>query len=132
MTYMYINNFASDISIIARQKLTGFGEHWGVLLPNGIVAHSTDNKGPHYVTLQEFKAGKNIRMVRQVPPSEHNLTAWRIQQAISNPNGYHLIKNNCEIFANRVTGHPPESPQIKGWGFVFAIIGFAVLATKAA
>lgn len=132
MTFMHLNNFAADISIIARQKLTGFGEHWGVLLPNGIVAHNTDDKGPHYVTMQEFSAGKNIRIIRKVPPSEYESTLWRIQQELSNPKDYDLVTNNCEIFANRVTGHPPKSPQIMGWGFVFVIISLTVLATKAA
>ena len=105
MTPMFINNFASDISIIAREKLTGLGEHWGVLLPNGLVAHNTDDKGPHYVTLQEFQAGKSIKVIRKVPPAEHQSTFWRIQQEINNPQGYHLSANNCEIFANRVTGN---------------------------
>ena len=129
---MFINNFASDISIIAREKLTGLGEHWGVLLPNGYVAHNTDDKGPHYVTLQEFQAGKSIKVIRKVPPAEHQPTFSRIQQELSNPRGYDLLTNNCEIFANRVAGYTPESPQIKGWGFVFAIIGLTILATKAA
>ena len=129
---MFINNFASDISIIAREKLTGLGEHWGVLLPNGLVAHNTDDKGPHYVTLQEFQAGKSIKVIRKVPPAEHQSTFWRIQQEINNPQGYHLSANNCEIFANRVTGNIPESPQVKGWFFFLALIGFAALAIKAA
>lgn len=129
---MFINNFASDILIVARQKLIGFGEHWGVLLPNGYVAHSTDDKGPHYVSLQEFEAGRNIKVIRKVPPSEYHSTLQRIQQELSQPAGYDLFTNNCEIFANRVTGYTPESPQIKGWGFFFALIGIAVLATKAA
>jgi len=129
---MFINNFAFEISVIAREKLTGLGEHWGVHLPNGRVAHNTDDKGPHYVTLQEFQAGKSVKVIRKVPPAEHQLTLRRIQQEISNPRGYHLIANNCEVFANRVTGYTPESLQIKGWSFFFALIGIAVLAAKAA
>lgn len=128
---MFINNFASGISIIAREKLTGLGEHWGVLLPNGYVAHNTDDKGPHYVTLQEFNAGRNVTEIRKVSSSEYNATLLRIQQELSNPKGYDLLTNNCETFANRVTGYTSESPQIKMWGFIFAIIGLTVLAAKA-
>ncbi len=129
---MFINNFSSDIFIIARPKLNGIGEHWGVHLPNGWVAHNTDDKGPLYVTLQEFQAGKSIKVIRKVPPTEYNSTLMRIQQEINNPQSYHLSANNCDVFANRVTGYVPESPQVKNWVFFFALIGIVVLATKAA
>lgn len=63
----YLNSFTSGIAVIARPKLNGLGEHWGVLLPNGMVAHTTDDKGPHYVTYQEFAAGKQVKEIRKVP-----------------------------------------------------------------
>ncbi|MDE3022428.1 MAG: NC domain protein [Pseudomonadota bacterium] len=123
----YINPFNSGISIISRPKLSGFGDHWGILLPNGFVAHSTDDKGPHYVTYQEFAAGRPVKEIRKVPMSECRVTLQRIQQEITHPTGYSLLENNCEIFANRVTGSIPESPQVKGWGFMITLIGLLAL-----
>ena len=99
----------SGISLIARPKLSGPGEHWGVQLPNGIVAHSTSDKGPHYVTYEEFAAGKPVKKVREVPMSEYDATLGRIEQEVSRRTGYHLLDNNCETFANRVTGGVSES-----------------------
>jgi|WetSurMetagenome_2_1015567.scaffolds.fasta_scaffold50474_5 hypothetical protein len=129
---MHFQNSYAGIAVIARAKLSGLGEHWGVLLPNGLVAHNTDDKGPHYMTLQEFHGGKPVKVIRDVPQSEYHATHNRIQQELSQPMGYDLLTNNCEIFANRVTGYMPESPQVKGWAFFLGIVGLAILATRAA
>jgi hypothetical protein len=129
---MYMNAIAPSISIIAREKLTGLGQHWGVALPNDHVAHNTDDKGPHVVTLEEFAAGNPIWKVREVPLSEHNATLQRIQQELSAPMSYDLLKNNCETFANRVTGYVPESPSVKGVGFIFGLVTLTVLLAKTA
>ena len=125
------NTLASGILIIARPKLSGLGEHWGVKLPNGIVAHSTDDKGPHYVTYQDFAAGRPVKEIRTVPTSEHQATMQRIQQEISRPASYHLVENNCEIFANRVTGGVPKSPQVKEWAIAITLLAFVTLVAKA-
>ena len=53
---MYANTY-SRMAVIARDKLTGFGEHWGILLPTGYVAHNTDERNTHVVTFEEFAAG---------------------------------------------------------------------------
>ena len=133
MNYLapFTDEYSSVISIVSRPKLSGLGEHWGVHLPNGLVAHSTDDKGPHYVTYQEFAAGRPVKEIRKVPMSEYHPTMQRIQQELARPAGYHLIENNCEIFASRVTGGIPESPQVKGWAVLFAVVGFIALVAKA-
>jgi len=41
------------IRIISRPKLTGVGEHWGVQLTDGSVAHLTPD-GEHVVSFTEF------------------------------------------------------------------------------
>lgn len=127
----FTNEYASAISIVARQKLSGIGEHWGVRLPDGLVAHSTGDKGPHCVTYQEFAAGRPVKEIRQIPVSEYQATMQRIQHELARPAGYHLIANNCETFANRVTGGVPESSQVKEWVFVFAVLAFVTVVAKA-
>lgn len=126
----YLTSFASGIAVVARPKLNGLGEHWGVLLPNGMVAHTTDDKGPHYVTYQEFAAGKQVKEIRKVPLSERQATLSRVHHEITHPSAYDLLANNCEIFANRVTGGVPESQQVK-WGVLFSMACFAVFVAKA-
>jgi len=120
---MYLTNEVPKMAIIARQKLTGLGEHWGVLLPDGRVAHNTDAHGEHFVSYLEFAAGKEVKTIRRVPLEQQQQTLLRIHREISNPKGYHALQNNCEMFANRVTGQEPESPQVKGW-FILALAGF--------
>ncbi|HKB60165.1 MAG TPA: hypothetical protein VKC56_08995 [Gallionellaceae bacterium] len=122
---------SSAISLIVRPKLSGPGEHWGVHLLDGTVAHSTSDKGPHYVTYEQFTAGKPVKKVREVPMSEHDATLRRIEQEVSGRTGYHLLDNNCETFANRVTGGASESSQTREWTGFLAVLGILALIASA-
>lgn len=124
---MYVNT-NSRMAVIARDKLTGLGKHWGVLLPSGMVAHNTEERNTHVVTFDEFAAGKPVKVIREIPPSEHRGTYWRLQSELAASRPYDLIQYNCEIFANTVTGYEPESPQVKGW----ALIGLLALFVRIA
>ena len=45
----------------------------------------------------------------------------RIQAAVQSPTAptaYHSTKNNCQSFANRVTGEAPRSPAVEGVGLI--------------
>lgn len=123
---MYLNIMTTTISVIARPKLSGGGEHWGVRVGD-LVAHMTEDRGPHVVTYGEFAAGRPVREVRQVHPLEHNATLGRIRHEIANPTRYHLLDNNCEIFANRVTGYAPKSSQVQGLGVILGLAGLTAL-----
>ena len=114
-------NLRNKMAVIARKKLTGLGEHWGVLLPNGMVAHNTDDKNLEVIPYNQFAYGQNVKIIRFVPESEWRVTNWRIHQELLNGNKYHIIDNNCETFANRVTGQKAESPQINGIAFLSTI-----------
>lgn len=124
---MHLTNCFNDIAVIARPKLNGLGEHWGVRLPNGAVAHNTAEKGEHIVPFDDFARGKPVHEVRVVPRHRAQLTMWQIMHALSHPTGYDPLKNNCETFANRVTGEPAVSRQVNGW-LVIAAIGLCCLA----
>lgn len=129
--YNNLYNFLTpEMAVIARPKLTGLGEHWGVQLPGGNVVHITDDRGVHVVSYEEFEAGKQVRVVRRVPASKHQEALWRVHQEMANPKPYHLTENNCEMFANRITGHEPKSPQVQFWATVG--LGLAVLAAARA
>ena len=127
---MYLNNYVPQMAIIARQKLTGLGEHWGVLQTDGTVFHITQEHGVQVVPLQAFAVGKDVRTVRLIPPTEHQAVIWRIYQELMNPKAYHLLENNCEVVANRITGSQPQSPQVQFWAIV-AGLGFVALAAGA-
>lgn len=114
-----------NMAVIAREKLSGFGDHWGVQLPNGMVAHNTEERNVHLVTYEEFAAGKSVKVIREVPSSEHRGVMWRLQAELAAGRSYDLLQYNCEIFANMVTGYKPESPQVNGWLFV-ALLAFVV------
>jgi hypothetical protein len=119
------------VAVIARPKLSEVCDHWGVRLTDWTVLHTTQERGVHVVSYEEFEAGKPVRVVRRVPISEHQSVVWRMHQELANPKTYHLIENNCEILANRVTGHESKSPQVQFWTVV-AGLGLVALATARA
>ena len=114
------------MAVISRSKLSGLGEHWGVLLPNYQVAHCTQERNAHVVSLDEFARGLQIKLIREIPWSEQWGVNWRLQSELAASKPYNLVHYNCEIFANTVAGFNPESPQVNG----LAILGFVLFAAR--
>ena len=77
----FMNNadWLPSARIIARPKLTGLGEHWGVQLPNGYVAHHTQ-AGERLVTLNEFSEGRPVKEIKRVDPTQNVQTAVPLQR----------------------------------------------------
>ena len=118
----------SPISVISRPA-TGNLRHFGVLLPDGQVAHCTPQRGEHISTVEEFANGRDVKIERSVPAEKYWATLMRVISPMYVPKAYHLVSNNCEIFANRVTGEKEESPQLQGAMMLFGL--FAVVALVA-
>lgn len=100
-----------SLAVVSRRKAGAF-RHVGVLLPDGRVAHCSPGRGEHISSIEEFAAGEDINIERLVSELESAATTRRIAAAIRNPKMYDALSNNCEIFANRVTGQNPISPQL--------------------
>lgn len=99
------------VGIISRPK-AGL-QHWGVLLSDYRVVHCAPLRGEHVSSSEEFAAGEDITFVRVLAPSDHAETMNRISHSLRNPKAYDAITNNCQMFANRVTGADPDSPDLK-------------------
>ena len=125
---MYLENNSRMMAVIARPKLSGMGEHYGVWSSDGTVAHNTRERGVEVVSTETFAAGRPLRIERYVPTSEHQAVLLRIHQELAHPMAYDLISNNCETFANRVTGQRPESPQVQGFTIAMMVGAFAWMA----
>jgi len=119
------------MAIIKRPKLSGLGEHVGVLQPDGNVFHTTHSTGPEIVTLDQFAAGKCVQVVEQIAQNDYASTLMRIQFELWQHQPYDPITNNCEVVASRVAGKPAESPQVKFWLLLGALTGLLAL-TRAA
>lgn len=115
------------MAIVKRPKLSGLGEHVGVLQPDGNVFHTTSGKGPEIVTFDQFASGKPVQVVEQITPTEHPGALTRIHFELLRQQPYDPITNNCEIVASRVIGRPPESPQVKFWMTLAAVTGLLAL-----
>jgi phage regulator Rha-like protein len=114
--------------VISRKKL-GALRHIGVLLPDGRVAHCAPVRGEHISSIEEFAAGQGVNIDRIVPATEYARTLKRIADAMRAPKPYDTTTNNCEMFANRMTGQKVESPQLQG---VAILAGLAALLALAA
>jgi hypothetical protein len=113
------------LAIIARPKLIGVGEHWGVLLPDGRVAHCTPERGEHICSLHEFAAGYQLSIKRDLPVAQQGQAMRTLWEVLRAPKPYHPTDNNCEIFANRIAGEKPESPTLNSLIFV-AVVALAL------
>lgn len=111
------------VGIIARTKLSGFGEHWGVRLPNGQVAHLT-TEGERIVCFEEFAQGRLVKVIRRASPEQYGQIMWRANHTAKNPGQYRLLDRNCETYANWLVGEKPESPQVQGWVLLGLLAAF--------
>ena len=123
---MYSYN-QSPARIIGRTKLSGFGEHWGVQLPDGTVAHLTP-AGEQIVSFAEFAQGCPVKEIRRATPEQHGQIMWRATASVHNPGPYRLLDRNCETYATWLIGEKPQSPQVQGvvvLGLLAAFLKFA-------
>lgn len=111
------------VRIIARPKLSGFGEHWGVQLPDGTVAHHTPT-GVHIVSYAEFAQGLSVKEIRRAAPEHYSQVVWRATASIQNPGQYRLLDRNCETYATWLIGETPQSPQVQGAAVLALLLAF--------
>lgn len=104
------------VLVITRPKLVGVGEHWGVQLANGQVAHYTDHHNLMISSIEDFSQRRDVTIVREVSPVEAAQIPQRLQQIAINPPPYDATTWNCETFANWLTGEKPVSNQVTAWG----------------
>ena len=114
------------IRIVSRPKLTGLGEHWGVQLPDGNVAHLTP-EGEQIVSFTEFAQGRPIKEVRRAAPEQRAQIMQRLSLSLQHRGPYRLLDRNCETYATWLLGEKPRSPQVEGvifLGVIAALLRF--------
>ena len=115
------------IRIVSRSKLSGIGDHWGVQLPNGNVAHLTPT-GEQIVNVTDFAQGRPVKEIRRAVPEQYAQIMQRVTLSVQNPSQYRLLDRNCETYATWLVGEKPQSPQVLGvvvLGLVAAFLRFA-------
>lgn len=117
------------MAIIKREKLTGLGDHVGVLRPDGYVFHTTDTHGVHLTTFDGFSMGRKVEVVEEIPYDKHWEAQLRMQNELLAQRAYDPFTNNCEIVANRVVGNPAKSKQVAFWAAVATLVGVAAIAS---
>ena len=113
--------------IISRPKLTGLGEHWGVQLPDGNVAHLTP-EGEQIVSFTEFAQGRPIKEVRRAAPEQRAQIMQRLSLSLQHRGPSRLLDRNCETYATWLLGEKPRRPQVEGvifLGVIAALLRFA-------
>lgn len=119
---MYVQR-PRPIRIVSRPKVVGLGEHWGVQLPDGSVAHRTP-RGDELVSFDQFAQGRQVREVKRAKPERCQQTLWRVNASINQRTQYRLADSNCEHYANWLIGEEPASPQVQ---VVVLLAGIAAL-----
>jgi hypothetical protein len=119
-------NYYPGARIIARPKLIGVGEHWGVELPNGLVAHHSP-EGEKIVTFDEFAQHRPVKEIKRADPALNTHIMGRAITSVQRPGIYHLFDRNCETYATWLIGEKPHSPQVLGVAILGAVVICAAL-----
>ena len=108
------------IRILSRSKLQGFGDQWGLQLPNGNVAHLMP-AGEQIVSFAVFAQGKPVKEIRRAAPEQYTQIMQRVFLSVQSPGQYRLLDRNCETYATWLIGETPQSPQVQGV-FILALL----------
>lgn len=98
------------ICLIFREKLTGVGAHYGVLIGNERVIDFQADVGFRSITLEEFRQNKKITIEQEENYSP--AIEERFKKLISENNKYDLLLNNCEHNARMIVAGVKRSTQI--------------------
>lgn len=111
--------------VLVRDK--GLHDHVGVAWFDGQVLHNSPARGEHLSSLEEFAAGREIR----VQPT----SAFDRSRALANgvavlraPRRYDVLRNNCEHTAHYIVRGRARSPQLMRWtlaGLFGALVVFS-------
>lgn len=111
--------------ILTRPKALGIITHVGVAIAPDRILQNTPSKGEHLTTVQEFSAGKPIKVHRI--GANPSIVVARAQTILANPQQYDVIQNNCEHTATKIVHGIARSPQVAFFG-VLALLGVAAFA----
>jgi hypothetical protein len=118
-----------EFRVLTRDKLAAPGTHDGLQLPDGSVVHLTAN-GPEGCSYEQFKQGKEPKVVREVGMECYGQIMENVRIALSERRPYHFIDWNCERFARWLLGEPADSPQVTGW-FILGVVAAVAAAAFA-
>ncbi|SDM42911.1 hypothetical protein [Polaromonas sp. JS666] len=112
----------SKMFVIRRRKFQGLVWHYGLLLPEGLVAEFSEG-GVRLIPVNMFSAGMDVETMQELSPSTHFDVRARLDAARRNPRQYDLLQWNCETFINWLIGEEPRSVQVRWVAFVAAVAG---------
>ncbi len=104
-----ILGFNTFLKLVYREKLSGFGRHYGAILPDGSCLDFSP-EGIRRCTQAEFSVGRKIFSEKEVKYSSH--VQRRFEALINGQKKYDLVNFNCEHFARFLTEGESKSEQI--------------------
>ena len=112
-------NLYGRIARVSRPKLHQLpGEHEGILLPDGRIAHICAGRHPEIVSFESYAQGLPVRLVDELQPSQNGAAIARLNALLRSRAPYDFLFGNCETFARKVMGEPGVSWQIVTAGFL--------------
>jgi hypothetical protein len=107
-------------TLLLRPKFFGIVQHEGVVVGYNAVLHNTPDKGEHVSTLNEFAAGAPVEA--QITEADPVQLVTRVQQLLSKPQDYDLLRRNCQHTASQLIRGAAKSPWVIGVAVVLVVI----------
>lgn len=120
-------NYPQRSIIIKRQKLNGFGWHFGLQLPDGKVTDFTGESQVRVLSLAKFSEGKEVICVRELNEVQLQSVYNNLQLAMTYPARYDVLDWNCESYVYWLAGEEPRSEQVSS-AVVLGLVGLSVYA----
>lgn len=120
----------NPIRVLARPKKNGLGTHFGVEFSSGEIYDYTLDEGLRRVSMNNFKDGSAVTVVREIPWHQGLSVRARLEELARNPRKYDLLSWNCETFAEWLTSGVPKSSQVISGLILIGIVLLVAIAAK--
>lgn len=104
-----------------------FYRHVGIYAGDGMVFHNHPSSGQQLVSIEQFAAGRRIK-VKRAGIKDSVGFYQRLRQAQTQPRSYNLLRRNCEHTASTLRGERAASPQLRLYSGLSVIAAAAIIA----
>jgi hypothetical protein len=119
------------IEVVCREKLGARGASWGLLFPDGRIAHNDRNERIVLTTYADFTRGYPLGFARRVAVAQWPRMHDRLARALMSRQRYPLTFESSERLARWLATPEARNRPRVGWPFLVFVVSALVVAAVA-